>query len=93
MGFESLVNEIRRGGVVTSAELLPYLSLADSKKRSEANLKLAEAYADTGDLAQAAVFVRRAWVLSGFSSDILQFVRKSMRDYRILMRSERLTRR
>ncbi len=76
MGFESLVNEIRRGGVVTSAELLPYLSLADSKKRSEANLKLAEAYADTGNLAQAAVFVRRAWVLSGFSSDILPIYAK-----------------
>jgi hypothetical protein len=74
MDFENLVNAIRRGEVVTSAALLPYLSLADGKERSEANLKLAEAYADLGNLQQAAVFIQRSWVLSGFSPISFQFM-------------------
>ncbi len=71
MDFKSLVNGIRKGEVVTSAALLPYLCLADGKERSDANLKLAEVYADIGNLTQAGVFIRRSWMLSGFSPDIL----------------------
>lgn len=71
MDFKDLVSAIRKGRTVASAELLPFLSTVDRKKRGDVNRELAQAFADVGNLAQAAVFVRRAWVLSDFSADLL----------------------
>jgi glycosyltransferase involved in cell wall biosynthesis len=72
MDFKNLLNSIRKGEAVTSTTLLPYLCLDDGKDRGQANLRLAKAYADIGNLTQAGVFIRRSWILSGFSPEILQ---------------------
>jgi hypothetical protein len=71
MDFKSLINGIRKGEAVTSTALLPYLCAAEKRKRGEVNLMLAEAYADIGNLAQAGVFIRRSWMLSGSSPELL----------------------
>ncbi|HRV45615.1 MAG TPA: hypothetical protein P5208_09955, partial [Smithellaceae bacterium] len=71
MDFKNLVSAIRKGQTVSSAALLPFLSTPDRKKRGDINRELAEAFVDAGNPAQAAVFVRRAWVLSDFSADVL----------------------
>jgi len=71
MDFKNLVSAIRKGRTPSSADFLPFLSTADRKKRGDINRELAEAFADAGNLVQAAVFVRRAWVLSDFSSAVL----------------------
>jgi len=71
MDFKNLVSAIRKGRTVASGDLLPFLSTPDRRKRGDVNRELAEAFADVGNLAQAAVFVRRAWILSDFSTDVL----------------------
>ncbi len=72
MDFESLIKSIHKGEAVSFIELLPYLCSSDKKKRCEVNFKLAEAFADIGNFTQAGVFIRRSWMLSEFSPEILQ---------------------
>lgn len=69
--FEKLLERIRSGGSVKSFELLPYLCLENRKERCNANLKLAESFAETNNFEQAKVFITRAWILSRFSADVL----------------------
>ncbi len=72
--FNEILSCIAAGESITSAELLPYLCLESREQRGSINLKLAEAYAQIGTLEhleQAKIFIRRSWLLSRFSSDLL----------------------
>jgi len=74
MDFDKVLSRIVNGGHVAPSELLPYLCLEGKKQRAEVNKALAEAYfqIETEEsLEQAKVFIQRAWVLSGFSADVL----------------------
>ena len=76
MDFEKLLVRIKSGNSVKSSELLPYLCMEKSEDRSYTNFRLAEAYSEIGNLQQAKIFISRAWMLSGFSSDILALYTK-----------------
>lgn len=77
--FDNLVSRIATGEQVSPDELLPYLCLEGRAQRAEVNAMLAEAYSQTpseAGLRQAQVFIRRAWLLSGFSADLLPLYTK-----------------
>lgn len=72
--FQSILARIATGVNVTPEELLPYLCLEGRLQRAEVNALLAEAYTQEqtpARLEQAGVFIRRAWLLSGGSDDLL----------------------
>jgi predicted O-linked N-acetylglucosamine transferase (SPINDLY family) len=69
--FEDLVVNISKGNVVAESILLPFLCSEAKEKRCEINARLASAYTKAGKFEQARVFIQRAWVLSGFSSDLV----------------------
>jgi hypothetical protein len=72
--FQSILARIATGADVSPEELLPYLCLEGRFQRAEVNALLAEAYTQKktpARLEQARVFVRRAWLLSGGSADLL----------------------
>lgn len=72
--FDHLVSRIATGENATQSELLPYLTLGGPAERSQVNAMLAEAYAQSPTperLAQARVFIERAWLLSRFSTDLI----------------------
>ncbi|MCA1614777.1 MAG: hypothetical protein LC795_13765 [Acidobacteria bacterium] len=74
MSFEAILSRIAGGESFSSAELLPYLCLERREQRAEVNRLLAEACWRTGgeeNIRQAKVFIRRAWLLSGFSPELL----------------------
>jgi glycosyltransferase involved in cell wall biosynthesis len=56
---------------VSSQEILPYLCSARIQDRCEINKRLARAYSDRGDHERAKLFIRRAWIFSGFSEKVL----------------------
>jgi glycosyltransferase involved in cell wall biosynthesis len=70
-GLDALLDRIASGAGVETAELLPFLCREDRRQRRQVNTRLAGAYAEIGDFGQARVFVRRAWLLSDFSEDLL----------------------
>ena len=77
--FDNLVARIAASEPVSPDELLPYLCLEGRAQRAEVNAMLAEAYSRTpteAGLRQAQVFIRRAWLLSGFSADLLPLYTK-----------------
>ena len=72
--FENTLARIVNGEHIAPSELLPYLCLESKNQRCQVNYALAEAYLqnETNEsLEQAKVFIQRAWVLSGFSTDVL----------------------
>ena len=72
--FKALLARVAAGGEASTEELLPYLTLGGREERAGVNALLAEAYAEittTEHLQQAAIFVRRAWLLSQFSPAVL----------------------
>ncbi len=72
--FNEILACVAAGETIVPSELLPYLCSESREKRASVNRKLAETYAQVGTLEhleQAKVFVRRAWLLSGFSADLL----------------------
>ena len=74
MSLEAVLSRIASGESVSSSELLPYLCIERREQRANANLLLAEAYFESGrqdNLPHAKVFIRRAWLLSRFSPELL----------------------
>ncbi len=71
MTLDDLVDAIRAGRGVRQADVLPHLLHERRADRCEANLRLAEAFADAGNFPQARVLAQRAWVLSAFSPALL----------------------
>jgi glycosyltransferase involved in cell wall biosynthesis len=74
MSFDAILSRVASGESVTSSELLPYLCAERRERRAEVNRLLAGAYFQSGggeDLQRAKVFIRRAWLLSRFSPDLL----------------------
>lgn len=71
MELDKLIEQIMGGNLIKGSELLPYLCLENVEERWYANFRLAEAYSEIGDLHQAQVFIKRSWVLSKFSPDLL----------------------
>jgi glycosyltransferase involved in cell wall biosynthesis len=74
--LDDVMLEISKGNPVDEFQLLPFLCFEEYEKRSEVNAKLAEVYAETGNLEQARTFIQRAWVLSRFSADLLPLYRR-----------------
>ncbi|PYS46240.1 MAG: hypothetical protein DMF68_19775 [Acidobacteria bacterium] len=77
--FDAILARIATGAKVSSSELLPYLCLPGRTERSAVNSMLADAYLQretAADLKQARVFIERAWLLSGFSKDLLPLYTK-----------------
>lgn len=74
MSFDAILSRIANGENVSSSELLPYLCLERREERANINLRLAEAFWNSGredNLEQAKVFIHRAWLLSRFSAALL----------------------
>jgi glycosyltransferase involved in cell wall biosynthesis len=74
MSFDRILSRIANGESVPSSEILPYLCLERRERRADVNRLLAEAYWRSGresNLESARVSVRRAWLLGGFSPDLL----------------------
>ncbi|MEP6819669.1 MAG: glycosyltransferase [bacterium] len=72
--FKDILSRTAGGRLATQEELLPYLTLGSVDERAQVNAMLADAYTHqpTAErLAQAKVFIQRAWLLSRFSIDIL----------------------
>jgi hypothetical protein len=72
--FAALLARIAAGERVAAPALLPYLCLEERAGRGEVNAQLADAYfqAQTPEhLAQAKIFAQRAWLLTGFSDELL----------------------
>jgi len=72
--FEYILSRIINREHIAPSELLPYLCLESREQRCEINAMLALAYYrthTTEHLQQAKVFIQRAWILSGFSADLL----------------------
>lgn len=77
--LEKLLTEISSGGLISQDELLPYLCLEDKSDRAQVNGMLADAYFQRktrGSLEQAADFMKRAWLLSDFSPELLDLYLK-----------------
>jgi len=70
--FESVLEDIRNYKDVKQEDLLNYLCVESKEDRFYANLELARAYFDIKNYKKAQVFIQRAWLLSGFSKDILR---------------------
>lgn len=74
MSLNAILSRITDGEIIPSAEFLPYLCLERRAQRAEVSHLLARAYWKSGRedfRQQARVFVRRAWILSGFSPKVL----------------------
>jgi hypothetical protein len=74
MSLDAILSRIASGESVPQSELLPYLCIERRERRAEVNRLLAEACLGSGRaerLADAAVFVRRAWLLGGFQTELL----------------------
>lgn len=74
MDFQDILARIAEGETVNQSELLPFLSLGAREQRATVNAMLADAYflsPASEHLAQARVFVERAWPLSNFASELL----------------------
>lgn len=74
MSLDAILSRIANGESVSSSELLPYLCLEGREQRANANRLLAQACWQSGRIDQlrhAQVFIRRAWVLSRFSPELL----------------------
>ena len=72
--FENILSRIVNGEHIAPSELLPYLCLESKKQRCQINYALAKAYLQIEteeSLEQAKVFIQRAWIFSGFSTDVL----------------------
>jgi glycosyltransferase involved in cell wall biosynthesis len=76
MDFEALLRRIRDTGMADQAAMLPYLCSESREERGRANYRLAEAFADVGDFAQARVFIERAWLLLRFPEEALPLYKK-----------------
>lgn len=73
-GLDSLLAQIATGESVAQEGLLPYLCLEGKSVRAEVNALLADAFfqAQTEEsIRQAREFMQRAWLLSGFTPDLL----------------------
>lgn len=74
MDFEGILSRIRSGEEVHPSDLLPFLCREQREERCNINAGLAEAYLNrgtVGHLQLAKIFIQRAWVLGGFSPDLL----------------------
>jgi glycosyltransferase involved in cell wall biosynthesis len=74
MSLHAILSRIGSGEAVPSAELLPYLCLERREQRATVNHLLAEAYWKSGReefRTFASVSIKRAWLLSGFSPEVL----------------------
>ena len=74
MSFDAILSRIVNGQSVPPEELLPYLCLEKVDHRANANHLLAKAYWESGlweGLEHARTFIHRAWVLSGFSEELI----------------------
>ncbi|HEY3028087.1 MAG TPA: glycosyltransferase [Pyrinomonadaceae bacterium] len=72
--FDAILTRITAGERIAAPELLPYLCLEERAQRAEVNAQLADAYfhASTPEhIAQAKIFAQRAWLLTGFSAELL----------------------
>lgn len=74
MSLDAILSRIAGGESASSSELLPYLCLERRERRADVNALLAAAYLQSGSedhLRRAKVFIRRAWLLSRSSPDLL----------------------
>ncbi|HEY6805813.1 MAG TPA: glycosyltransferase [Pyrinomonadaceae bacterium] len=74
--LEPLLAEIASGQNVGQEKLLPFLCLEHKAERAEVNALLADAFFQQQSLTQAANFVKRAWLLSEFSPELLDLYLK-----------------
>jgi glycosyltransferase involved in cell wall biosynthesis len=72
--LERIMADIAAGKLPSQEQLLPLLLAEDKSQRCLVNFKLAEAYfkSSAGNLPLAQVCVQRAWLLSGFSPEVLE---------------------
>ena len=70
-GLDKLLDRIVNRELVRSGEILPFLCLEKRSERCRVNFGLAEAFSKVGNKLQARIFMDRAWILSGFSAEIL----------------------
>lgn len=79
MSLITILDRIVQGEIVPQHDLLPYLSDPSLSKRIETNSRLASAFFMLEDAVaqeRAKEFIRRAWLQSGFSKDLIdQFVK------------------
>ncbi|MEE8112273.1 MAG: hypothetical protein V3T54_06030, partial [Acidobacteriota bacterium] len=69
--FDSILEKIAADLPVEPSALLPHLCREDRQERCRVNFRLAKEYAGVGEFKPARALVQRAWLLSGFSPDIL----------------------
>ncbi len=77
--FDQLLQGILNGTEISSEALLPFLSIESLQQRVLHNKCLAGAYLAADDeqsLERARVFAERAWILSGFSEELLPLYRQ-----------------
>lgn len=77
--LNKILTKISSGEYVSQYELLPFLVLKKKNQRLKINLMLALAYFQSDikeNIIQAAVFIKRAWSLSGFDEDLLPLYEK-----------------
>ncbi len=71
MELNDLLSNITRGDFLKPYDILPFLCSETKEERCQVNFKLAKAYLEAQNIHQAKTFIRRAWVLSEFSPDVL----------------------
>ena len=74
MSLETILSRIASGGAVSQSEILPYLSAESREERANVNRLLADACMRSGGQSQlrhGKTFIRRAWLLSRFSAELL----------------------
>ena len=72
--FETILARISSSEEVCTSDLLPYLCREKREERCTINARLAQAYSKSGTMEHlqlAKVFVQRAWMLGGFSPNLL----------------------
>ncbi|QOX80353.1 hypothetical protein FY034_15880 [Trichlorobacter lovleyi] len=68
---EENVQQIRSGGKPRQVDLLACLCSESRELRCEVNCRLASAFLDVSDFENASVCIKRAWIISDFSPEIL----------------------
>lgn len=77
--FSELLSDILNGKDVEFNNIKPYLSLDSKDQRAKVNLALAEAYYNSSHkdaLIRSKTFIKRAWLLSNFSAEVLPYLEK-----------------
>ena len=69
---EQIAERIKQGETVSGREIVQCLGIEDVAERVSALLELLKAYLNIGHVERAKALVERAWILSGYASDLLE---------------------